>query len=233
MDFNEFNHLSHIIIGSLAFIGGIVALATKKGSRTHKISGRVFALSMLYAVITTIAFMFEEFLPLAMVLSGATVYLLISSITALRSKRKYSRTIDIVIVIIPILFFAFTSMHFIRILPEVSIGTLARLLFSITFGILIYQDIKCIRSRPTDHLYFIKRHSFRMILAFGFAIMAVLRIGVKVDFLGLGSTTFFPLLLSLIAAFYVQRNINRFLIYRNESGNDLWIEPVDSATAIK
>lgn len=215
MEFHQFNHLSHIIIGTIAFIGGIVALGTKKGSRFHIIGGRAFVLGMLYTAISTIGFMLVEFLPLAVFMSVATVYLLISALSALRYKKKYSRIIDTAIIIFPILLCVFASIQFIRILPEISLGTFARLLFALTFLIVVIRDIKLIRSRPTDHLFFLKRHAFRMILAFGFAVMAVLRIGIKVDFLGLEFTTFFPLLLSLVAALYVEKHIEKVLPSKN------------------
>lgn len=211
MDFNEFNHISHAVVGSIAFTGGIVALSTKKGSKTHKIGGKVFVFGMLYAAISTIGFMMEEFRPLAILMSVSTIYFMASSITALRHKKKYSRVVDTILTLVPLLLFVSTSLQFIRNLPEMSLGTLARLLFATTFALVLFRDIKRIRRRPTEDLFFLKRHAFRMILAFGFAIMAVLRIGVKLDFLGLAFTTFLPMLLALLAAFYVERNLVKLL----------------------
>lgn len=211
MDFSQLNHVFHTIIGSLAFLGGIIALSTKKGSHAHKVGGRIFAFGMLYAAISTIGFMFEEFLPLAILMSISTVYLVISSIAALWHRKKYVKVIDNIMIIVPLILCLFTSVQFIKILPEISQGALGRLSFAITFGILLYRDIRLIKNRPDEEVFYIKRHAFRMILAFGFALMAFLRIGVKLDFLGLAFTTFFPLLISLIAAFYVERNILKIL----------------------
>jgi hypothetical protein len=114
-------------------------------------------------------------------------------------------------ILVPLVLFLFTSVQFVKILPEMSLGTFSRLLFAITFGILLYRDIRLIKNRPDEEVFYIKRHAFRMILAFGFALMAFLRIGIKFDFLGLAFTTFFPLLMSLITAFYVEQNISRIL----------------------
>jgi hypothetical protein len=211
MDFSQLNHVFHTIIGSLAFLGGIIALSTKKGSHTHKVGGRIFAFGMLYAAISTIGFMFEEFLPLAILLSIATAYLVISSIASLWHRKKYVKVIDNIMILVPLVLFLFTSVQFVKILPEMSLGTFSRLLFAITFGILLYRDIRLIKNRPDEEVFYIKRHAFRMILAFGFALMAFLRIGIKFDFLGLAFTTFFPLLMSLITAFYVEQNISRIL----------------------
>ena len=104
-------------------------------------------------------------------------------------------------------------MRFISVLPEISIETITPLLMALTFATLIFRDFKLLKNRPTEHLFFLKRHAFRMILAFGFAVMAVLRIGIKMDLFGLELTVFLPLLLSLIAAFYAERNITKILQY--------------------
>ena len=207
MDFYELNARAHVIIGSIAFLGGAVALFSKKGSKMHRASGSLFVLGMLYAALSTIVFMMEEFLPLAVLMSLATVYLLFSALSALHHNNRFTRAIDASLIILPVILFTFAFMQFIRILPVFSVGTLARLLFAVTFAILIYRDVRLIRNRPADHLFYIRRHAFRMILAFGFAVMAVVRIGIKIDLLGLEFATFFPLLLALIAASYAERNI--------------------------
>ncbi len=211
MDLNEFNHISHTIIGTIAFIGGIIALSAKKGSITHKVGGKIFVIGMLYASVSIVGFMIEEFRPLAILMSVATLYFITSSISALRYKKKHAKTIDKCLIILPFLLFVFTAMQFIRALPEISLGTAARFLFASIFALMLYRDIKLIKNRSTEHLFYLKRHAFRMILAFGFAIMAVLRIGIKLDFLGLAFTTLLPLLLALIVAFIVERNLTKLL----------------------
>ena len=211
MDLFELNRIAHVIIGSFAFGGGIIALSTKKGSKIHKTGGWIFVFGMFYSAISTIIFMMEEFLPLAVLMGFATVYLLMSSIAALRHTRKSSYIIDRTILLIPILLFAFSFLQFVRILPEISLGAATRLLFALTFGILILKDIKLFRSKPEDHLFYVKRHAFRMILTFGFAVMAIIRIGIKIDFISLEMSTFAPLLVSLIVAFFVEKNIHKFL----------------------
>lgn len=209
MDFSQLIHVTHTIIGFLAFIGGIIALSTKKGSITHKIGGRIFALGMLYEALSTISFMFEEFLPLAILMSITTVYLIISSVAALWHRNKYVKGVNTILILVPLILCLFSTVQFVNILPELSLGTFSRLLFVITFGILLYQDASLLKSRPDKEEFYTKRHSFRMILAFGFALMAFLRIGIKFDLLGLAFTTSFPLLMSLIAAFYVENNIGK------------------------
>lgn len=207
---SDFLHWSHTIIGTIGFIGGIVALSSKKGSKLHKIGGRVFFFGMLYSALSIVEFMIEEFRPLAILLSVATVYFLVTSITALRHKRKYSKLVDTIFIVLPVLMFAFTTMMFVAILPEISFGTLARFLFSFTFCLMIIRDIKRIRNKTEDRLYYIKRHAFRMILAFGFAVMAVLRIGVKLEFIDLELTVVIPMVLALFFGFYIERNIKKY-----------------------
>ncbi len=208
---SNFSYLSHTLIGSIAFLGGIIALSSKKGSKIHKIGGRVFFFGMLYAALSIVKFMIDDFRPLAILLSVASIYCMVTSISALRYKRKYSKLIDTIFIIFPILLFTFASMQLVRILPEISLGTLARLLFSFTFALLIVRDYKRLKSNPKEHIFYIKRHAFRMILAFGFAVMAVLRIGVKLDVVDLEFSVVLPILLALFSAFYVGKNIGRLL----------------------
>lgn len=61
----------HIGAGSLALLGGVTALATVKGSRWHIRGGKVFVWTMIVVVVTTMAAMFNEILPLAIVLTLA------------------------------------------------------------------------------------------------------------------------------------------------------------------
>lgn len=206
-----FTYFSHTIIGSIAFIGGITALSTKKGSKIHKTGGWIFFFGMLYAALSIIEFMIEELRPLAILLSVATIYFMVTSITALRHQKKYSKLVDTIFIIFPILMFAFTTLMFVAILPEISFGTLARFLFSFTFGLMLIRDIKRLRKMSKDHLFFIKRHAFRMIIAFGFAIMAVLRVGIKIDVIDLELTVVIPMLFALLFGFYIERNIEKWL----------------------
>lgn len=74
-------HKSHAIIGTIAFIGGITAFFTEKGSKIHIIAGCTFAIGMLYSAVTVAYFMVEDFRPLAIVLSLATIYFTLSSIS--------------------------------------------------------------------------------------------------------------------------------------------------------
>ncbi|WP_298904193.1 hypothetical protein [uncultured Psychroserpens sp.] len=207
----DFTQWSHTIIGSIAFLGGIIALVTKKGSRFHIIGGRVFFFGMLYASLSIVKFMIEEFRPLAILLSVATIYCMLTSISALRHKRKYSKLIDTILIIFPIILFAFATFQLILILSKISLGTLARLLFSFTFALMVFRDFKRLKSNDKNHLFFIKRHAFRMILAFGFAVMAVLRIAVKFDFIDLEFSVAIPMLIALISAFYVEKKIEKLL----------------------
>lgn len=196
---------SHVIIGSVGFIAGIVALTTKKGSSIHKRSGWIFVFGISVAVITTGIFMMDEFLPLAIVMSVASVYLMTSSITSIRHQSSTSRMIDSMIIILPIALTVFPAFRLITSLPDITLVSVGQLMISSIFGFCLYYDIKLMINRPTKRNYWIGRHLYRMILAFGFGLMAILRIGVKVEFLDLEITVISPLIFSLLLAYYFKR----------------------------
>ena len=190
----------HVLIGSIGLIGGITSLVTVKGGKPHKIGGWIFIFGMLVSVITTLRFMADEFLPLAVVMCIATIYLMGSSITAIRNNKKWARVIDFLLLLFPLALFIFPLMSIVRTLPGVSMVTVGQSTISLTFLYCLIEDIKYLRSIPLSRNVVIARHLFRMILAFTFGVMAVIRIGVKVDIIDLEYSVIIPLIFGFIIA---------------------------------
>ena len=191
----------HIAIGSIGIIGGLVSLISLKGGPAHKRAGWVFIFGMVVSIITTFIFMTNEFLPLAIVMCIASIYLMVSSISAVRNRQSWSKVTDYLLLIFPLALFLFPSSNIIRSLPNVSMVTVGQSLISLIFLYCLVDDILYLRNKQSRKVAHIGRHLFKMILAFTFAIMAVFRIGVKVDIINLEYTVIVPLIVGFIIAY--------------------------------
>lgn len=200
---------AHILFGFIALSGGVFALLSKKGSAIHKWSGRLFAgLMLMPVVITTFVFMRHNSQPLVIVTTLATIYLIISAFVSLRNTHPQARLIEYCILIIPIVIGLFAAAQTIRFLMSSNQGPLiGPLLIASIFCALAIGDIRVMVKRPVKKTIWVKRHLLRMLLAFAFATMAVLRIGVQVG-LPFEATVIVPLLLALLAAWYFNRKID-------------------------
>lgn len=201
----EFNNILHVAFGSLAFLGGIVALVTKKGSTWHIRGGRLFAVMMGLVILTTIVQMFHEFLPLAIVMCLTVIYLVPSAILSVNRNAGWFRGYNISLLALLALLFLFTLVQFVRFNLGgdrliIGPGVLAAM-----FGTLFVQDWRMLRSPPLHLNAWLRRHLTRMILAFTFAVMAFVRIGI--DFgLSLEMSVILPLAIAAVAIALVYRN---------------------------
>ena len=201
----EFNNILHVGFGSLAFLGGIVALVTRKGSTWHIRGGWLFAVMMGLVILTTAVQMFHEFLPLAIVMCLTVVYLVPSAILSVNRDAGGFRGFNMALMVLLALLFVFALAQFVRfnlIGDSVFIGpgVLAAM-----FAMLLVQDWRMLRTPPSHPNAWLRRHLIRMILAFTFAVMAFVRIGI--DFgLSLEMSVILPLAVAAIAIALVYRN---------------------------
>jgi hypothetical protein len=201
----EFNNILHIGFGSLAFLGGIVALVTQKGSTWHIRGGWLFAVMMGLVILTTFAQMFHEFLALAIVMCLTVLYLVPSAILSVNHNTSGFRGFNIALLALLALLFLFVLVQFVRLNLDrdgwfIGPGVLAAM-----FGTLFVQDWRMLRSPPSHPNAWLRRHLTRMILAFTFAVMAFVRIGT--DFgLSLEMTVILPLAIAAITIALVYRN---------------------------
>ena len=200
--------VTHVIFGWAAMAGAIVALSTVKGSSAHKIGGRVFAIPMAVAALTAITFVGDEFGPLVYVMSAATIYLLATSVLAIRNQSKAAPWLEKALIVIPIALFAFSAMFFTRSLQAGNTGLLfGPALLAAVFLILVVGDMRLFLSRPAEPAAWVKRHLFRMLLAFAFALRALFSIGVDIG-LPFEVAVTAPIILALIATVWFQRRID-------------------------
>lgn len=196
------NNLLHTIVGSIALVGGVIALITVKGSDNHKKGGKVFAwlivlsaISSFYPTITK----FNEIGPVAIVMAVATIYLVVTSIIAIRHQQSHSLVREKFLILIPLFLAAMPLRFVIRAIKtsnyEIFMGPLVLLTL---FLYCLITDIMVIRNRNRSKDFWLKRHLTRMIFAFSFGVMALVRIGI--DF---GITFEMSLVLPLLAALLI------------------------------
>lgn len=198
------SNIIHIGAGSLALLGGMTALATVKGSRWHIRGGKVFVWTMIVVVVTTMIAMFNELLPLAIVLGLAEVYLVPSALLSVNRQRSDFLSWNRLLMILAGLLCLFSATQFVRVnlvLDQLVVGPLV---VSVMFGFLFVQDWRMLGSRPAHPNFWLRRHLLRMILAFTVAVMALVRIGISFG-LSLEATVVIPLAVAVLAIMWIYR----------------------------
>ncbi|AQQ67969.1 hypothetical protein Mag101_10205 [Microbulbifer agarilyticus] len=186
------SYLIHVVLGTTALVAGFIALGTKKGSAIHIKAGKVFGYLMIPVALSVFVFMTQRLLPLAIIGALAVLYSIPSAINAFRDKRS-AIWWDRVLFVLPLLMCVFTGLQFIRSITGAPVPTTGPALLTFTFGFLAFQDIGFLRNRAREHLYRVRRHLTRMIVAFSFAAMSILRDGIDLN-LTFEQTVIYPML---------------------------------------
>ncbi len=205
--YDPISYLAHVFFGFLAVAGAVTALSVRKGSPLHKKAGWVFVIPMVVAACTALIFEveFDERRPLVVIMSAATLYLLATSILSLRNSSRFALIAEKLLVVVPLILFALSIVFLLRSIQSASLANIpGPTLYAGVFLALVVGDIRLIFSRPTDRKRWIKRHLFRMLLAFAFAIRALFAIGIETG-LPFEFVVTAPLVLALIATWYFFR----------------------------
>lgn len=198
------NNFAHVGIGTLALLGGVIALLSVKGSPWHVRGGKVFAWSMAAVVITTMVNMLDEFLPLAVVLAVAEVYLVPSALLSVNREWRYFRVWSWMLMVVPGLLCLFAAVQFVRFSMATGTVLVGPLVLCFMFGFLFVQDWRMLANRPAHPNVWLRRHFVRMILAFTIAVMALVRIGLSFG-LSLEASVVVPLAVAALAILWVYR----------------------------
>lgn len=215
------SYFAHAGFGILAVAGAITALSARKGSALHKKGGWIFAVPMVIAALTALVFEveFDEPRPLVVIMSVATLYLLATSILSLRNGWRYAPIIEKLLIVVPIALFAVSAMFVYR---GIQSGALAQIpgptLYAGVFLSLFIGDFRLMLSRPTARLRWVKRHLFRMLLAFAFAIRALFSLGIETG-LPFEVVVTAPIVLALGATWYFFRDGGRLADRASLSGH--------------
>jgi hypothetical protein len=199
------SYIAHVSFGVLAVAGAITALSVRKGSTLHKKGGWIFTVPMVIAALTALVFEieFDELRPLVVIMSVATLYLLATSILSLHNDWRYTPIVEKLVVVVPIALFAISAVILYRSIQSVSLAQIpGPTLYAGVFLSLFIGDFRVMWNRPIERQRWVKRHLFRMLLAFAFAIRALFSIGIETGLpfefvvtvpvvLALGTTWFF------------------------------------------
>ncbi|MEX0899633.1 MAG: hypothetical protein WD081_02975 [Gammaproteobacteria bacterium] len=200
----EASRLVHAVLGSVALFAGVVAMLTVKGSRLHVRAGRVFAWLMGAVVVLALLFMFYRFLPLAVVLSLATAYMIPSAVLSTSRNGRGFVGMNVLLMGVTGGLCLFATDQFVRLNLGADQLFIGPLVLAALFGALFADDWRMLVRRPVEPNYWIRRHLERMILAFAIAVMALVRIGV--DFgLTFEMTVILPLSVAAFGILYMYR----------------------------
>jgi uncharacterized membrane protein len=174
--YDPVSYFLHVGFGFLAIAGAVTALSVQKGSALHRKGGWIFVAPMVIAAVTALIFEleFDEPRPLVVIMAVATLYLLATSVLALRNGWRYAPIVEKLLIVVPIALFAISAMILYRSFQSASIARIpGPTLYAGVFLLLLVGDLRLMLNRPIDRLRWIRRHFFRMLLAFAFAIRAV------------------------------------------------------------
>lgn len=164
----------------------------------------MFAWLTLPVVLTTLIMMLHEFLPLAVGLVIAEVYLVLAALLSVNRGVKRFTVYSITLVVLLSLLFLFASVQSVRVSLLLDQLFLGPLVLAAMFGFLLVQDIQMLVARPREDNYWIRRHLVRMILAFTVATMAVVRIGIPFG-LSLQASVILPLIVAAAGIVWTYR----------------------------
>lgn len=208
--YDPVSYFAHVIFGFTAVAGAITALTVTKGSPLHKKAGWFFIVPMAIAACTAFVFEveFDQPRPLVYIMSAASLYLLCSGILALRNDGSYAPLAEKVLVLVPIALLTVSVLTLSRAVAGSPTVTLfGPTLYATVFLLLVAGDIRVIFSRPRARTRWVKRHLFRMLLAFAFAIRALFAIGIETG-LPFPIVVTTPLVLALLGTLYFFRRVD-------------------------
>lgn len=170
--FDPISYYLHIVIGIVGLLAGVIALASKKGSRPHILAGRTFAVCIAILAITSAILLSVRMVAPLMMAAMTTVYAVGTAILALRTatplvkQLEYGLSSAQMIVIALFLYMAIPQVTQGNIPP---IGPLVILAIPI---ILLVGDFNFYRKPAQRPRLRVLRHMSRMIWALVVAIRA-------------------------------------------------------------
>jgi uncharacterized membrane protein len=172
----------HVIAGTIALLAGIIAMSSRKGARTHRLAGTLFAVSMLVMAV------FADYLALAipeqipnLFIGTFTIYLVATAwLTVRRKERSVGIAEKIALLVVLCLCLPFATLSFqlaTGLQPSFKSavpleGPVRVAIYSFTFIVAMAAigDARLVRAGGVTGRRRIGRHLWRMCLGFTFAL---------------------------------------------------------------
>ena len=163
---HQINIIVHVIAGSLALIMGVVAMAARKGGKTHNRSGQIFLFLVAFVIATGLigvfVFKVNTFLLVITLLSGYEAF---SGYRILKLKSNTPKLLDILVALLAVASGIYFIYYFKTIgmfwAPVIIYSTLGTLFLLVTYDFLRYLIPKS-RYRKL----WLYEHIYKMVAAF-------------------------------------------------------------------
>lgn len=163
---HQINIIVHVIAGSLALIMGVVAMAARKGGKTHNRSGQIFLFLVAFVIATGLigvfVFKVNTFLLVITLLSGYEAF---SGYRILKLKSNTPKLLDILVALLAVASGIYFLYYFKTIgmfwAPVIIYSTLGTLFLLVTYDFLRYLIPKS-RYRKL----WLYEHIYKMVAAF-------------------------------------------------------------------
>lgn len=163
---HQLNILVHVISGSLALILGIIAMATRKGGKTHKKSGRLFLILIAFVITTGLigVFIFKvnTFLLVITLLSG---YQAFSGYRILNNKSNKPKSLDILVALLSMS----SGIYFLYYLKSIGMFWNPMIIYSTVgtlFLIVAYDFLRYLIPKKRYKKLWLYEHIYKMVAAF-------------------------------------------------------------------
>lgn len=158
----------HAAAGATGIVTGIIAVATRKGDRTHRLAGKVFVAAMITAALSALYLAFKSNTPGFIVAAILIVYFMLTAWMAVRRLEGQTGWFEIIAFLFAAagaggMYYAWTQA--LRD-PDALLGGIPLLVFAIVATLCALGDLSVILRRGLYGRQRIMRHLWRMHLGF-------------------------------------------------------------------
>lgn len=160
--------LFHAGAGALGIVTGIIAVSTRKGDRTHRLSGKIFVAAMVTAAVSAIYLAFKSNTPGFIVAAILIVYFMLTAWMAVRRPEGETGWFEIIAFLFAAagasaMYYAWSQA--LRD-PDALLGGIPLLVFAIVATLCALGDLSVVLRRGLFGRQRIMRHLWRMHLGF-------------------------------------------------------------------
>jgi uncharacterized membrane protein len=155
----------HIITGIIALLSGILALSFKKGSKKHKMSGKVFVISMLLVSLSSISLsvLRPSISYFFLTIGWFSLYFTLTGVRALKIHKRDNLNLDLALNIIFLLGFISIILHQLYFKKSIQIPSLV---FNLPAVVVIIREFFTLFGKKINHIRAISIHINKIMTAF-------------------------------------------------------------------